>query len=304
VTHEPAPSALAAEAICDEDEILAAVAAEASSANGWAEAGGFYQLSPLYFIGDSRVIPFRNAVYVSPYTTRAYALRSVHLRSLHAADFYSPEDGINAALTGALATDQAMISHDEGAHWYATVSDQHAGPGPAPLVLFCGPYDVHRVLDELGPDVDIIPWDERSERYALTMRPASRLVPADDVTARMLEMMQPFAVGIRALQAIGFTRIFVHGSYRSFALEQFDERYAKLKWLRQYHPNALLRMVALLDDVLRRIALDTASRYVTGPIDADGMLADEFTYDGLHYSALGAGELARRVVSVLEGVVE
>ena len=304
MTHEPAPSALAAEAICDEDEILAAVAAEASSANGWAEAGAFYQLSPLYFVGDSRVIPFRNAVYVSPYTTRAYALRSVHLRSLHAADFYSPESGINAALTGALATDQAMISHDEGAHWHATESDQHAGPGAAPLVLFCGPYDVHRVLDELGPDVDVIPWDERSERYALTMRPASRLVSADEVLERMLEIMQPFALGIRALQAIGFTRVFVHGSYRSYAIQRFEERFLKVKWLRQYHPNALLKVVTLLDDVLSRIALDTSSRYVTGPVDADGMLSDEFTYDDVHYNASGASELARRVVSVLEGVVE
>jgi len=301
--HDRTPSALAAEAICDEDEILAAVAAAASSPNGWAEAGTFHQLSPLYFIGDSRVMPFRNAVYVSPYTTRAYALRSVHLRSLHAADFYSPEDGINAALTGALATDQAMISHDEGAHWYATVSDQHGGPGPSPLVLFCGPYDVHRVLDELGPDVDVLPWDERSERYALTMRPASRLVRAEDVSQRMHEMLQPFALGIRALQAIGFTRIFVHGSYRTSAVERLHP-YLKVKWLRQYHPNALLKIVALLDDVLSRIALETSSRYVTGPVDADGMLPVEFTYDDVHYSARGASELARRVVEVLEGIVE
>lgn len=303
MTHERT-AAFTGEAVCDEDEVLEAVAAEPSPANGWGEAGAFYRVPALYFIGDSRVMPFRNAVYVSPYTARRYVLRSVHLRSLHAADFYSAEHGINAALIGALATDQAMISHDEGAHWTATASDDRADRGTSPLVLFCGPYDVHRILDELGPDADVLPWDARSRRCAATMQPASRLVRADDVVQRILELMQPFSLGIRALRAIGFTRIFVHGAYRSRGTERFQERYGHAKWLRLYHPNALFNVMMLLDEAMRRIALETSSRYVAGPVDADGLLAEELTWDDIHYSARGASEVARHVVSVLEGVVE
>ena len=297
-------AALAEEAICDEDEILKTVAAEPTSADGWGEAGAFHRVPALYFIGDSRVMPFRNAVYVSPYTARGYVLRSIHLRCLHAADFYSAEHGLNAALIGTLATDQAMISDDEGAHWTATAWDDRAGAGTSPLVLFCGPYDVHRVLHELGPGADVRAWDERSQRHTVTMPPPSRLVGADEVLQRILEMMQPFAEGIRALQAIGFTRIFVHGAYRSRSAERFQERYGQAKWLRQHHPNALLKVTLLLDEAMRRIAQETSSRYVAGPVDADGSLAEELTWDDVHYSAQGASEVARYVVSVVEGVVE
>jgi len=297
-------AALVDAAICDEDEILKTVAGEPTSANGWAEAGAFYRVPALYFIGDSRVMPFRNAVYVSPYTARGYVLRSIHLRCLHAGDFYSAEHGLNAALIGTFATDQAMISNDEGAHWTATASEDRAGAGTSPLVLFCGPYDVHRVLQELGPGADVRPWDERSQRHTVTVPPPSRLVGADEVSQRILEMMQPFAEGIRALQAIGFTRIFVHGAYRSRGAERFQERYGQAKWLRQYHPNALLKVTLLLDEAMRRIALETSSRYLAAPVDADGLLAEELTWDDVHYSAQGASEVARCVVSVLEGVVE
>jgi hypothetical protein len=303
VSEDRTPGASAATAICDEDEILAAAAAEPGSANGWGEAGAFHRVPPVYFIGDSRVVPFRNAVYVSPYTARAYALRAVSLRSLHAADLYSPETGISAALMGTLATDLAVTANDEGTRWQATASDHPPGPSTAPLVLFCGPYDMHRVLDELGPDADVVPWDSRSQRYAAT-RSASRLVRADEISQRIDEIMQPLALGIRALRAIGFDRLFVHGAYRPCDIERVRERYGTMVSFRRYRLSALFKVLILLDDALRRIALESSSRYIAGPADADGLLADEFTSDDVHYSARGASELARHVVAVLEGVVE
>ena len=288
---------------CDEDEILEAVSREtrppAARALG---ADAFYRLSPIYFIGDSRAIPFRNAVYASEFTSRAYQLRSVHLRSLHAADFYSRERGINLPLLSTLATDQAVISHDEGARWTATRAEHDAGA--APLVLFCGPYDAHRVMDELGPDGDITAWDERSSRYDVSTKPASRLVSAHDALQRVLEIMEPFALGIEALRTMGFGRIFIHGSPPSHRSERFDRLYGKSKGLRQYHPNALLKVHLLFDEAARSIARRTSARYVCGPVDANGEVSQGFTWDDVHYNAEGARMVARSVVQILEGVVE
>src|ERR1700738_813186 len=86
----------AAEALCDEDEILAEVSRGAQQPA--ARASGtdtFTRLPPIYFIGDSRTVQFRNAIYTSQFTARAYLLRSVYLRTLHAADFCSREGAIN-----------------------------------------------------------------------------------------------------------------------------------------------------------------------------------------------------------------
>ena len=289
--------------LCDEDEILEAVSRDtrppAAHALG---VDAFYRLPPIYFIGDSRAIPFRNAVYASEFTSRAYQLRSVHLRSLHAADFYSRERGINHPLLSTLATDQAVISYDEGARWAATRADHDAGT--APLVLFCGPYDAHRVMDELGPDADITAWDERSSRYDVSTKPPSRLVSAHDVSQRVLEIMEPFALGIEALRTMGFDRIFIHGSPRSHRGKRFDRLYGTFKWLRQYHPNAMPKVHMLFDEAARSIAQRTSARYISGPVDAHGELSRDVTWDDVHYNADGARMVARSVVQILEGVVE
>ncbi len=296
----------APEPLCDEDEILAAVAQEppSSTAPSFA-AGSFQRLPPIYFIGDSRTIPFRNAVYVSEFTSRAYQLRSVHLRGLRAADFYSREHGINASLLTTLATDQTVISHDEGVRWIVNLSEFVMESDAAKLVLFCGPYDARLALEELGPDADIPAWNEVSSRYDVSTKPALRLMSADDVRARLLELMEPFALGIEALRAMGFGRIFIHGCPRTQRGERFSSRYGDVvEWLRDYHPNVLFKIHMLLDEVARSIAARTSARYVSGPADADGEIARQFTFDDVHYNNLGAQEVVRAVVAVVEGVVE
>jgi lysophospholipase L1-like esterase len=60
----------------------------------------------------------------------------------------------------------------------------------------------------------------------------------------------------------------------------------------------------ILDRALRTIAQRTSARYISGPTNAIGELPQEFTWDDVHYNAQGACEVARAVVSVLEGVVE
>ena len=149
------------------------------------------------------------------------------MRSLHAADFYSREHGLNLPLLSALATDQTVISHDDGEHWMVNRSEFVLDTDAAPLVLFCGKYDAHRVMDYLGPDGDIPAWDETSRRFDVTNKPVSRLVSAEDALQRVLEIMEPFALGIEALKTMGFDRIFVHGCPRSSHSTRARRRYAK-----------------------------------------------------------------------------
>jgi hypothetical protein len=305
--REPAGTVRAgasADAPCDEDEILETIANEPVFADGWTAAGELRRLPPIYFIGDSRVMPFRNAVYVSEHTARAYQLRSVHLRCLYAVDFYSAERGLNAALVGALATDQAMISHDEGARWSATPWHEGRDAGTAPLVLFCGAYDVHRVMDELGPNADVLAWDDVSRGCDVTSRPASSFATADDVLRRILEIMQPLALGIGALRELGFARIWVHGCYRPRMGENLEARFRDMVWLQEYRPGTFAKVQLLFDRAMRRIAAQTSSRYLAAPVDANGEVAADCTADDVHYNVRGASEVARSVIAVLEGVVE
>jgi hypothetical protein len=293
------------EALCDEDAVLDEVSRETTvpTAHGFS-ADAFHRLPPIYFIGDSRSIAFRNAVYVSEFTSRAYQLRSVHLRSLHAADFFSREHALAPPLVSALATDQTIISHDDGEHWIVNRSEFVLDTDAAPLVLFCGVHDAHRVMDYLGPDGDIPAWDERSRRFDATKKPVSRLVSAEDALQRVLELMEPFALGIEALKTMGFHRIFVHGCPCSSDSTRAGRRSVQMKGMRQYHPNAGGKVYALIDEAIRSIARRTSARYLAGPVDARGELPAAVTWDDVHYNADGARAVARSVVSVLEGVVE
>ncbi|HEV3089228.1 MAG TPA: hypothetical protein VGX96_18635 [Candidatus Elarobacter sp.] len=293
-----------ARALCDEDEILAAVSRDQLPVERGFAPGTLHRLPPIYFVGDSRALPFRNAVYTSEFTARSYQLRTVHLRFLHAADFYSRERGLTTALLDALATDDTLTPHDEGARWTAS-RWEHDLEGAAPLVLFCGPYDAHRVMDYIGPDADIAAWDQRSHACDVSAEPASRLVSAAEVRRYVLEIMEPFALGIEALRAMGLDRIFVHGSPAApQRTDRFYRLFGHVKWLRQYHPNALSKVLLLFDDAARTIAARTSARYLSGPVDAHGGTPPELTSDDVHYNADGVRELARSVVAVLEGVVE
>jgi hypothetical protein len=315
----PASTPDAAEALCDEDEILAAMSGEPDDPPAPAfGTQAMFRLPPIYFIGDSRTIIFRNAVYVSEFTSRAYLLRCTHLRSLHAADFFTPEAGINPSLMSTLATSLAVSSSDGVTGWTANRSQfgmdaDGVARGPAeiglehrvaPLVLFCGAYDAHRVMDELGTGADIPAWDAMSRRYDVSTTPASRLVPVADVRRRVLEIMEPLALGIEALQSMGFDRIFVHGCPRTQLGERFEHYYGAAEWLRRYHPQTLFKVLILFDEAARSIAGRTAARYLGGPVNADGEIPYELTWDDVHYNARGAREVVRAVVAVLEGVVE
>jgi hypothetical protein len=289
--------------MCDEDDLLDAMSHETPPPMHGFGAGTFRRLPAVYFIGDSRAMAFRNGVYVSEHTARAYHLRSVHVRSLYAADFFSRERGLAYALLNALATDQALITHDEGARWTATRWDELL-EGTTPLVLFCGAYDVHRLMDRLGPDADIPAWNALSRGFDLSPLPASRLVGGDEALQYARTLMEPLALGIEALRAMGFDRIFVHGTPPPSFGERFQDIYGDIKTFRQYHPNAFPKAYMLIDAAIREITARMSARYVAGPVDAGGALPAELTWDDVHYTAVGAREVARAVVSVLEGVVE
>lgn len=297
---------------CDEDEVLRALSEERPSSS--AERFGadeLHRLPPIYFIGDSRSIVFRNSVYVSPYTSRAYQLRSVFLRHLYAADFHSPQSGLNMALVNALAVDQTLLALDEGVRWLANRYDfeadslgNHDEHDAATLILFCGANDARRLLDALGPDADIRAWDDRSSRYDDGTKPASLVFDAEDVYAQVLELLEPFALGVEALRVIGFNHIFVHGFPQGNRGERSRRFNGDPKSMRQYRQSAMMKARMLVDRAMQSIAQRTATRFIAGPVGPDGRLADELTWDDVHYGARGAREVVRSVVSVLEGVVE
>ncbi len=299
-TNAPA----AADELCDEDAVLEAVSRAAPAAAGPAfAAGSFHYTLPICFVGDSRTLPFRNAVYTSELTSRPYSLHAVHLGITRAVDFFLHEGRVGDRLLQALAADRAVITDDGGTTWTAA-RWSGAIPGALPLVLFCGPSEANEIMLELGPDTDIAAWDERSSRYGAPLSPTSRLLKADEVRQRVEQTLEPFALGIDVLRHMGFERIFVHGMPPARWAERFRRAYPHVSWLETSHPNAFPKVWLLFDEVLRSIAERTSARVVCGPLDAEGILRPEATSDDVHYTPEGAREVARCVVSFVEGAVE
>ncbi len=290
--------------LCDEDEILKSVSRGAHAPAGPAFAAGtLHYTLPICFGGDSRALPFRNAVYTSEFTSRSYSMRVAHLGITRATDFVSRDGGVGNGLLSALVMDRFAITREEGttctaAPWSAAI------PGSLPIVLFCGPYELHEFMLELGPDTDVAAWDVRSSRYDARSKPALRLLPADEVRQRVHRSMEPFALGIEALRRMGFDRIFIHGMPPSAWGERFKRAYPHVPWFETSHPNAFPKVWLLYDEALREIAVRTSTHIVTGPLDAEGILPPEATWDDVHYTADGARAVVRTVLSIVEGVVE
>lgn len=170
------------------------------------------RVQPIYVIGDSHVLPYRNMVFRESFTGSWIVVKSKYVPGLSANNFLDAtteelHPGVLQFLEYEGLVREGRASHlatDETTFAIAQASSQ---PQTTPLLLLSvGDIDVRLgvVGHLLGSTHDFVPPFETN--LPLQDLP---LVPYDVIEATMLRLIAPLAAGVRQLIASGFTRIYM-----------------------------------------------------------------------------------------------
>lgn len=166
---------------------------------------------PVYVIGDSHSLPYRNMLFREEWTDQWVAVRSHYISGLTAHDVFKAESGefhpgiIQFLEYEGLIRDQRAthLSTSEIDFAIAAAARQPVRP---PLLLFAvGDIDIRAVIMPMLRDShDFVPPFETA--LPLLDRP---LIPWDLIEARIMMLIGPMIAGLQRLNACGFNRIYV-----------------------------------------------------------------------------------------------
>ena len=199
---------------CDEDRLLALLSAERarSIARGpRAEVGSVEHPTPLFFVGDSGSVTFRDSLYRLPQFPDTFVGRGLHTPGLYAGELADADGRLNAAVLAALVS--AGVLRTAGRDAYSVQPDYNRMLGLAgglrmspPVTLFCGALDANRLWTLLDSALIEIPaalgrgaWPHRTDD-----------VPFDEAVAIALPMLERFELGLRLLKSYGLEHLAVH----------------------------------------------------------------------------------------------
>jgi len=237
---------------------------------------------PVYVVGDSHALPYRNQLFREPWTGQWVMARSRYVSGLTAHDLFRPDTGEFHTELIRFLEYEGLVRNRRAVHLSADETDfaiaKAAGlPVVPPLLLFVvGDIDVRGALLPMLADThDFVPPYETP--YALTDRP---LVPWDVVAEAIAARIRPMTAGLRQLIACGFNRIYVQAvvpptrdEARVRQLQGYDCPVA----VRTKLVVAFNRMLAAECAALGVTLLDDWSRLVDG-----GLLRPELEFDGVH----------------------
>jgi hypothetical protein len=219
---EPPPAAAAAQRAaaalagdCDEDRLLALLAADRASAAPSRVAGAAESIEhaiPLYFVGDSGCVVFRDALYRFPQHPGVFVGRGLHTPGIYAGELVDAEGKLNAAVSSQLLS--AGVLRRAGPDAYCVQPDYSRMLGftgdlrlSPPVTLFCGALDSYRLITEL--DLAMIDIPAELGRGDFGPRRTSD-VPFDEAVARASELLAPFERGLALLKSYGLQHLAVH----------------------------------------------------------------------------------------------
>lgn len=202
---------------CDEDVLLELIhVADAAPVRTSALSRQVAHPAPIYFVGDSNSVIYRDRVFELPGSERRYLGRTLHTPALFAMMVCDAEGRLNPNLLSALVGEQLLIADGSGG-WTAfdrglkegldviERADERDRAEP-PVVLFCGAFDQWRILEELGTREIRIPPEVRLGPVELTRDDA---LSFDDGIVLAQPYLAPLERGLRILRAAGL-RVFLH----------------------------------------------------------------------------------------------
>jgi hypothetical protein len=202
---------------CDEDVLLDLIhAADAIPVRSSAVSRQIAHPSPIYFVGDSNSVIYRDRIFELPGSDRRYLGRTLHTPALGAVMLCGSDGALNPNLVTALVGEQLLIADGLGG-WtkferglnqglkILRKADERERDDP-PVVLFCGSFDQWRIIEELGTHEIRIP----SEIGLGPSAPArADALSFEDGVALAMPYVAPLEHGLRILRSAGL-RIFLH----------------------------------------------------------------------------------------------
>ncbi|MCA8955845.1 MAG: hypothetical protein KDC87_07215 [Planctomycetes bacterium] len=269
------------------------------------------RLTPVYCIGESHCLRFREVVFRTAELPHALHTRCRFLPHVQAACFASAA-GLHEDLgTALLAEELCVLSpQDDGeleltarhrpltmagriqAARHAALADE---PQVAPaLLLFAGEQDLTILAAQLGAATDF----ELPEDPGYGMVDGAARVPFDTIECAVTRCLAPLEEGLEMLRAAGFSRTMVH----AIPPRVVDDGRAA-RWSDGVHVPAPVR--SKLAVLFNRLLAETCRRSGAELLDLwdvlvrDGYLREEFDLDGLHLNqaatAQSMAEVARRL---------
>ncbi|HJZ56122.1 MAG TPA: hypothetical protein VKE74_14235, partial [Gemmataceae bacterium] len=175
--------------------------------------GSFRPVVPVYVIGDSHALAFSRLTFEEGVTGATFATRARYIPSgFTGAGFWSEAGGLHPELLAALEY-EGLLRNGRAVHFSTDRTDLAIAQAteqpqvPPVLIITCGDIDVRgSVVPLLRDDRDFIPPDPTP--YPHTDRP---LVPFDLVGREIAGRVGSLVRGALKLQAVGFTRTYLHG---------------------------------------------------------------------------------------------
>ncbi|MFC0170190.1 SGNH/GDSL hydrolase family protein [Pseudoduganella danionis] len=255
--------------------------------------------SPIYLIGESHTLIFRNRLFRANVHQREqlYMTRTRYLPHVLAQNFCNPSvRAYHQDLLDALRAEELLRADLTPAHYSldgATISgawmEQRAILAPA-MVLCIGDLDLHHLLNQfVGYDFELPDTPIYATDY--TLQP----VAYSTVLAQLEKLLLPFTEGMRHLQAFGFSRMLVHCIPPRSADEAATARWTKV-------PKAVrAKLTVLANQILARACADIGLPFIdTWDILCEhGYLRTEFDLDGTHLTLAAAQISLERIVTLL-----
>lgn len=200
---------------CDEDRLLALLSAERARSvvrEPRAEVGSVEHPIPLYFVGESGSLTFRDSLYRFPQYADTFIGRGLHTPNLYAGELADADGRLNSVVLSALVS--AGVLRTDQREGYAVQPDYNRMLGFAgdlrmspPVTLFCGALDASRLWTILNSALIEIPA-ELGHGAWLPRRADD--VPFDEAVAIALRMLERFELGLRTLKSYGLDHLAVH----------------------------------------------------------------------------------------------
>ncbi len=247
---------------CDEDTLLELVASHDRSArprkhNGVVELA---RPSPLYFVGDSHSLVFRDRLIAMEDSDRRYYCKTLYTARLYGRDLCDARGALNPAVMSALLSDRlimpignriAVYQRNENAVLDVGQEAFGAALDDPPVTLFCGSYDCHTFVEETGSREILLPPE--IPQPTLPFEDRSTALEFERAVEVASKIIAPVEAGLRFLRSCGLQNLFLH-SLPPPALGSGDvDTLVVPSLLAQYQAVALMNH--LLRDICRRTAV-------------------------------------------------
>ena len=243
---------------------------------------------PVYIIGDSHVLAYRNLIFRETWTGSWFATRTKYISGLAAGDFFKPaSDEFHPGLIEALQYEGLVRAH-QASHLSLEEIDYNIAKAsghsvvPPLLMTACGDIDIRlMLLPMLKDQFDFVPPFETP--YANSGKPLLAWDICEEVLQRHLT---PFIAGLQRLQGSGFNRLYVPlVTPPTLREENFLERHG-YRCPASVRYKAVFAFNRLLSERCKALGIPLLD--IWPQVTTDGYLRPEFEFDGVHLAPSAA----------------